>query len=216
MNVLSGRGVPMKLETMTEQEIESIVEAFADYQYENGEDGLFHLFPNKEAVRVYMRAFVRAGLKAGWFYTTSEKREGYIMISDSRSKPPASALAEVISGCIKSLGLKRSLVFLRTLKSGGRSLEDSMKKNRQEFIKIEMLAVTKPYQGQGYMRKVIDIAFQMAQERKLPCILDTDGRLKRDKYIHLGMQEAGERKIGERACLYDLIRPVNGGEEMTI
>ncbi len=79
-----------------------------------------------------MRAFVRAGLKAGWFYTTSEKREGYIMISDSRSKPPASALAEVISGCIKSLGLKRSLVFLCALKSGGRSLEDSMKKNREE------------------------------------------------------------------------------------
>lgn len=197
----------MKIETMTEREIESIAEAFADYTYEEGEEGMFYLFPDREAVKTYMRAFVRAGIKSGWIYTTSEKREGYIMISDSSSKPPVSALLEVIRGCRKALGFKGSIAFLKSIKRGGESLEQRMKRNKQDFIKIEMVAVTKPYQGKGYMRKVVDIAFRMGQERNLPCILDTDGSLKRDKYIHLGMQSVGTRKTGERSYLYDLIKP---------
>lgn len=124
----------IKLNSMTEREIESIAEAFAEYQYEDGEEGLFFLFPDQEAIKIYLRAFVRAGVKAGWVYT-GERREGYLMISDSRSK--------------------------------------------------------------------------MAQEGGLPCILDTDGLRKRDKYIHLGMEPAGIRKIGPCAYLYDLIKPMD-------
>ncbi|MCM1126473.1 MAG: hypothetical protein NC429_08360 [Lachnospiraceae bacterium] len=80
-----------------------------------------------------------------------------------------------------------------------------MKKEKKNFIKIELAAVAKPYQGQGYMRKTLDIAFRAGQERKLPCILDTDGRLKRDKYIHVGMQLAGTRKIEDGLYLYDMM-----------
>lgn len=203
----------IKLNSMTEAEIESIAEAFAEYRYEDGEDGLFFLFPDPEAIRCYLRAFVRAGVKAGWIYTTSERREGYVMISDSRAKVPLSALLIAIRGCRKALGLRGSLALMKALKSGGESLEQRMKKRRQDFLKIELLAITLPYQGQGYMRQVADIAFQMAQESGLPCILDTDALRKRDKYIHLGMEPAGIRKIGPRAYLYDLIRPAGPGSD---
>lgn len=196
----------IKLKSMTDEEINSIAEAFADYEYEDGETGLFQLFPSREAVNIYMQSFVRAGLKCGWIYTTGENREGYIMISDSRSSPPISALIYVIKGCIKALGFKGSVAYAKSIKSGGESLEERMKKSKQHFIKIEMLVVTKPYQNQGYMRKLLDIAFNMSAEQKLPCILDTDGSLKRDKYVHLGMTHAGTRKIGESSCLYDLIK----------
>lgn len=197
----------MKLETITEQEVEEIAEAFADYQYENGEEGLFYLFPDSEAVMVYMRAFIHAGVKCGWLYTTGEEREGYIMISDSASSPSVSALLIVIKGCLKALGLKGCIRFVKAIKSGGESLESRMKKEKKDFIKIEMVAVRKSCQGQGCMRKVVDIAFRMGEERGLPCILDTDGRLKRDKYLHLGMQSAGVRQIGEHVYLYDLVKP---------
>lgn len=40
----------IKLNRMTEQEIESIAEAFAECQYEDGEEGLFSLFPDQKAV----------------------------------------------------------------------------------------------------------------------------------------------------------------------
>ena len=37
-------------------------------------------------------------------------------------------------------------------------------------------------------------------------ILDTDARSKCDKYIHLGMELAGTRRLGEYGVLYDLIK----------
>lgn len=203
----------IKLDEMTEQEVESIAEAFADYPYEDGERGLFYLMPDKEAVRTYISAFVRAGLKCGWLYTTSEKREGYIMISDSRSRPSLPAVWETITGCVRALGLKGSVAFIKAIKGSGTSLEETMKKQKKDFIKLELVVVTKPYQGQGYMRQVVDIAFEMGRKRGLPCILDTDAVLKKEKYCHLGMQHAGTRKLAEGSCLYDLIKPAeeNGG-----
>ena len=183
------------------------MEVFVDYQYEDGEQGLFYLFPNKEAVRAYMSAFVRAGVRMGWMYATSEKREAYIMISDSESSPSVPVLLEFIKGGLKAFGFRGCISYIKALRSGGKSLESRMKKDKKDFIKIELLAVTKPCQGQGYMRKALDIAFRMGQDRKLPCILDTDGILKRDKYIHLGMKPAGTRKIGENSYLYDLVKP---------
>lgn len=197
----------MKLQSITEAEIDRIAEAFADSSYESGEDGLFYLFPSRESVFTYMRAFVRAGARCGWLYTTGENREAYIMISDSRTAPPAGALLEVIRGCWKALGLRGCFAFVRALGQGGPSLEKRLSRKKQAFLKIEMLAVCKPYQGQGFMRRAVDIAFQMGRERGLPCILDTDGRLKRDKYLHLGMELAGTRRIGPNAYLYDLIKP---------
>ena len=154
-----------------------------------------------------MSAFVRAGVRMGWMYATSEKREAYIMISDSKSSPSVSVLLDFIKGGLKAFGFKECISYIKALRSGGKSLESRMKKDKKDFLKIELLAVTKPYQGQGYMRKVLGIAFQMGQDRKLPCILDTDGSLKRDKYIHLGMKSAGTRKIGENSYLYDLVKP---------
>ena len=40
----------------------------------------------------------------------------------------------------------------------------------------------------------------------VPVILETDARSKCDKYVHLGMQLAGIRDIGEFGKLYDLIK----------
>ena len=196
----------VKLKSMTKKEIESIAEAFADYQYEDGEQGLFHIFPDKEAVKAYMRAFARAGLRSGWMYATSKNREAYIMISDSRSKPSVPALLEFVNGTLKALRLKGCISYLKMLSKTEKSFESRMKKDKKDFIKVELLAVTKPYQGQGYMRKALDIAFRMGQDSKLPCILDTDGILKRDKYVHLGMQSVGKRKLGENMYLYDLVK----------
>lgn len=66
----------IKIESMTEQEIESTAEAFADYSYENEEKDVLYMFPNRESVKIYMRGFVQASLKCGWMHATSGRREG--------------------------------------------------------------------------------------------------------------------------------------------
>ena len=54
------------------------------------------------------------------------------------------------------------------------------------------------YQRQGYMRKVLDIAFAEGDRLGVPMILETDAKNKCDKYVHLGMELAGTRVL---ACL---------------
>lgn len=81
-----------------------------------------------------------------------------------------------------------------------------MKEKKKRFVKVEMLVVIKKYQGQGYMRQLMNIAYNAADKYGVPCILDTDGENKRDKSCHLGMKQVGIRKISEDSVMYDLIR----------
>ena len=48
------------------------------------------------------------------------------------------------------------------------------------------------------MRKVMDIAFAEGNRLGVPVILETDAKSKCDKYVHLGMELAGVRDIGEK------------------
>lgn len=56
------------------------------------------------------------------------------------------------------------------------------------------------------MRKVMDMAFAEGDRLGVPVILKTDAKSKCDKYVHLGMELAGTRDIGEFGKLYDLIK----------
>ena len=62
------------------------------------------------------------------------------------------------------------------------------------------------WQGQGYMRKVLDLAFAEGDRLGVPVILETDAKSKCDKYVHLGMELAGTHDLGTYGKLYDLIR----------
>ena len=72
-----------------------------------------------------------------------------------------------------------------------------------------MLVVRKEFQGQGYMRRMMDFAYTLAEERNIPVILDTDDMDKASRYVHLGMKLDRVRSCGERFHMYDLIREVN-------
>ena len=62
------------------------------------------------------------------------------------------------------------------------------------------------YQGQGYMRKVMEMAFAEGDRLGIPVILETDARSKCDKYLHLGMELASTRRFGTHGLLSALIR----------
>lgn len=74
------------------------------------------------------------------------------------------------------------------------------------YIFVGLVCVRQAYQGQGYMRKVMKMAFAEGNRLGIPVILETDARSKCDKYLHLGMKLAGTRRFGTHGLLYDLIR----------
>ena len=104
------------------------------------------------------------------------------------------------------MSLREIYHFAKAIKSGGPSLEDLMAKKKEPCVFVGMVCVREAYQGQGYMRKVLDIAFAEGNRLGVPVILDTDAKSKCDKYMHLGLQLAGTRRFGESGMLYDLIK----------
>ena len=196
----------MKLKNVSKESMNEITKAFSEYQYEDTEEGLYYLCKGKKGIENYMKGFVLAGIKSGWLYTISEKQEGYIMISEPTSKISFIGMIDLVIGCIKGMGIKGAIQFFKDMKSSGESLENKLKKENKRFIQIEMLVVKREYQNKGYMRKLVQIAFDKADELGIPCIVSTDGVLKMQKYEHLGFNHYQDRKFKERVYEHDLIR----------
>ncbi len=96
--------------------------------------------------------------------------------------------------------------YVRGVLRGGASLQDRMDKEKKPYIFVGLVCVREQYQGQGYMRKVLDIAFAEGDRLGVPVILETDAKSKCDKYVHLGMELAGTHDLGTYGKLYDLIK----------
>lgn len=196
----------MNIKSISHEAMDKIVSAFADYQYEDGEVGLYYLCKGRQGTCDYMEGFAKAGIKSGWLHTISEKQEGYIMISEPSSKVSIIGMLDLIVGTVKGMGLRGAIQFMKDMKNAGTSMESKLKSEKKQFIQIEMLVVTKEYQNQGYMRKLLQIAFDKADQLGVPCIVSTDGRLKAEKYMHCGFELVQKRQFTENCYEHDLIR----------
>ena len=195
----------MLVKSMTEEEIYEIGQAFGCYDY-GQETGMTAAFSSKEKAAEYICTYVRGMLQGGLLHTTSGRGEGYIAYKLPKEKPGFKTLCPIAVGMLRNSTLRRLVRFGLEMKRGGASLRSSMDKKKEPYIFVGLVWVRERYQGQGYMRKVMDIAFSEGNRLHVPVILETDAKSKCDKYVHLGMQLAGIRDIGEFGKLYDLIK----------
>ena len=195
----------MLVRTITEEEIYDIGHAFGYYDY-GQETGMTSAFSGQEATADYICAYVRGMLRGGFLHTTSARGEGYIAYKLPKEKLGVKVLWPIAKGMLRNSSLKRLVHFAIAIKRGGTSLQDRMDKEKKPYIFVGLVCVREQYQGQGYMRKVMDIAFAEGDRLGVPVILETDARSKCDKYVHLGMELDGTRGIGAFGKLYDLIK----------
>ena len=202
----------VQVKNLSTEQIDEIVRAigdsFYDHDYGEREKGIAKYITDREMMTQYMKVFVVAGMKSGTLYATSERGEGYIMLMGSKwEKMKLGAAIGMLKDMIKALGgFKKSLDFLNTIKKGGVALDDKLKKEKKDYLQVVMLVVRKEYQGQGYMRQLMEFAYEKADTYGVPCILDTDAKNKLDKYCHLGMEHVATRKVAADCYLYDLMR----------
>ena len=195
----------MKVTTFDESIAHDIGHAFGYYDY-GDEHGLADAFQNRDAVAEYIGGYVRMTFAGGMLYTTSERGEGYIAYKLPGQKLGLKAmlpLAKAFFGCMDFGSVVR---FVKIMSKGGSGLDKKLDKEKTPYIFVGMVCVSEQFQGQGYMRKVMDIAFSEGNRLKVPVILETDAKSKCDKYVHLGMELAGERRFGDYGVLYDLIK----------
>lgn len=202
----------MRVEKLEEQEICKIGHAFGYYDY-GDETGMAACFPSQEAVAVYINGYARMTIKGGFLYTTSERREAYIAYKLPGQKIGISAGMELVKALFQSMSFKDLINFIKAMAKGGPDLKDRMDKAKKPYIFVGLLCVTEDYQGQGYMRKALEMAFAQGDRLQAPVILDTDAKSKCEKYMHLGMELVGTRDYGAYGKIYDLIRYPDGYEE---
>lgn len=195
----------MKVTTFDESIAHDIGHAFGYYDY-GDEHGLADAFQNRDAVAEYIGGYVRMTFAGGMLYTTSERGEGYIaykLLGQKLGLKAMLPLAKAFFGCMDFGSVVR---FVKIMSKGGSGLDKKLDKEKTPYIFVGMVCVREQFQGQGYMRKVMDIAFSEGNRLKVPVILETDAKSKCDKYVHLGMELAGERRFGDYGVLYDLIK----------
>ena len=176
----------MKVETLSEKDINAIGHAFGYYEYAQGEKGLVSAYSSKDAVVSYINGYVEMVLQAGMLYTTGPQQEAFIAYKRCDEK------------------VVRMLSILGS--GGSSSIEKKLKKKKQKYLFVGLVCVREEYQGQGYMRKALELAFAEGNRLGLPVVLDTDAKLKSDKYRHLGMELAGVRTCKNGSKLYELIK----------
>ena len=195
----------MLVKSMTEEEIYDIGHAFGYYDY-GEETGMSAAFSGKEATANYICAYVRGVMRGSFLHTTGELGEGYIAYKLPKEKMGLKTMWPIACGMLRNSTLKRLLRFGIAIKRGGASLKDRMDKEKKPYIFVGLVCVREKYQGQGYMRKVLDMAFAEGDRLGVPVILETDAKRKCDKYAHLGMELAGTHDLGAFGKLYDLIK----------
>lgn len=116
-------------------------------------------------------------------------------------------------GLLGSMTPKALFHFAKIMAKGEPGLDKLFDREKKPYLFVGLVCVREPYQGQGYMRRIMDMAFREGDRLGVPVLLETDAKSKCDKYVHLGMQLAGTRRFGEHGALYDLIRyPAESGD----
>lgn len=199
----------MKKVKLSKAEMREFAEVFADYNYGEKEIGMVPLYPgypDKTKLINYLVAIIQTANEYGGVYSTSDKKEGIIILTDTTHPYPGTAMIKMMWRMMRALGLKNFSNMMKKFQAGGASLEKKYRDSKKQFVQIELLAVKKKYQGQGFMRPLVETAFEVAKKRHLPVIVTTDAEVKKDKYAHIGMNHINTRKLGSKSFLYDLVR----------
>ena len=202
----------IKLTGLNKEEVaaisKQIADAFYDYEYNEDDLGLVKYIRSREDMFTYMNAITQAAYNSGLLFTTSDRREGYLMLSGE-----GAGAVRFFDGIKMIIAEKRALggfskmkEFIKACFAEGNTIETRMKRAKRKFIRIEMLVVRPEFQRQGHMRKMLEDVYKIADKKGISVILDTDDKDKAARYEHLGMKLDRVRNCGEKFHMYDLIR----------
>jgi len=194
---------------ITDAEATEFAEVFAYYEYSDNEIGMvpyYPGYPDRTRLVNYLKVMINTANKLGAIYTTGDNNEGIIIITNTKHPFPGSAVFGMMFGMVKALGIKGFKDIMKKFQAGGMSLENKYRKEKKDFVQVELLAIKKEYQGKGFMRPLVETAFEIADKDRLPVIISTDAELKKDKYVHLGMSLVNVRDIAEGSHMYDMVR----------
>ena len=130
----------MKVETLSEKDINAIGHAFGYYEYAQGEKGLVSAYSSKDAVVSYINGYVEMVLQAGMLYTTGPQQEAFIAYKRCDEKVGLKAGQKLIKGMFAGSSFGEVVRMLSILGSGGSSsIEKKLKKKKQKYLFVGLV-----------------------------------------------------------------------------
>lgn len=200
----------IKVENLNKEELNNLCktvgDSFAYYHYIDS--GANTLFASEQAMSDIFAACALCAYESGTLYATSNNYEGLLSLQYKGHDLKIIPSIKLIYSMFKALGFKETIVYMNKISGtdGQISYENQLKKKKIPYVNLGMLVVNSKYQGQGYMRKCMEFAYQVADRQKLDLVWDTDEKLKADKYIHLGASLMQIRQCGTEFKMFDLCR----------
>ena len=103
----------VKINSLKEEEVRKIGDAFADHEYAEAEWGMGYLAKNRRAISDYICAYVRMMLRERTLYSTSDAHEAFIAFQSSDHRMSLSSAKELIGalpGNLDMITAKRSAI----------------------------------------------------------------------------------------------------------
>lgn len=148
----------------------------------------------------YMAAYVDFVYRTKSLYSTDDGK-GYIGLACSEDKnvPEQLKMLAAIFMRLPFGKLKKMLGHISQI------ADENKRYAKQPHIDVLMVAVDVKAQGKGYARQLVDFAKQMAKEKELPLLIDTDMKAYSDMYQHFGCELYNTKTAGNGVTRYNLI-----------
>jgi GNAT superfamily N-acetyltransferase len=192
----------MKLaESLTEKQLRKIRRVIGEAFVSNE---LFHEFGNikerRQLVLKYMAAYVDQVYETRSLYMTADGL-GFIGLKFSEDNFALSQMKMLwrIFLRLPFRKLKRMLGHISQIADENRRYANS------PHIDILMVAVDKHAQGKGYSTKLISFAQDMAKEKGVPLLADTDMKSYAEMYQHLGFELYNKKTASNGVTRYNLV-----------
>lgn len=149
----------MKVTTLDEASIRDIGQAFGYYDY-GEEHGLIDAFPEPGRPRRPSSAAMCAWrCRAGCCTRRARAARATLPISARGRSSRCGRCSRWQRGFSVPWIFLRSVRFTRIMAQGGQGLDKRLDREKKPYIFVGLVCVRQAYQGQGYMRKVMEMAF---------------------------------------------------------
>jgi predicted GNAT family acetyltransferase len=187
-----------KVEHMTKEELVKYGTLIGEAFVLEG-DGIATTAPKEDIVKAF-EIMTEYFYKSGVLYTTSDDHEGFLAYWRKNTKVKIKPMLHMIFRMLREMSFKGVMAVA----SSSGELYAKLYKKEKDYVAVSMVVVLREFQGKGYMKKVLEHPFAEADQAGIPCVLDTDTKLKREKYTKCGMRNTGEKKLKSGQYLYTM------------
>ncbi|MPW25063.1 hypothetical protein GC105_04585 [Alkalibaculum sp. M08DMB] len=189
------------LKNLKKQELNDISEIIGSSFLSNE---LFHEFGSieerKDIVMKYMWAYVKCVYESNALYQNDDGT-AYIGLtySDRKAMGPQLKMLIKILRVVPFSTLKRFFNHIKQISDG------NSKYTKNTYVEVLMVCVSEAHQGQGKIREMIEFAMDMARERNVPLLFDTDMEEYAKIYQHFGCELYNTNTASNGVTRYNLV-----------